>query len=656
MSKDTRRDKRTPIALKVRFKSATVSEFIDHYSSDISKGGIFIKSKSPMPVGTLLKFEFQLRDNSPLIQGVGRVVWKRDDDNARPDLPPGMGIKFIKMDERSRQIVNRIVSGREQPDDDAVPQQETSTDKISTPMKPGGVPKPKVAVPRPKKPEATKIGVAAFAMTEAASKKDGPDSSQEGDQPEKAGEPVPDLKAEPEKAHKPAVPKPVIKEDAPAAEEKDEAVSEPGFDLPDEIVLPGESAGAEEDTAAAPEEPAAAPEETAAETEKAVEETEESEAETKEAEAQAAEKDKKEAAVEEKKAPEEKKKPEEKTDRDKAAAPAAPAAAAKPEKKSNAVVPVVIVIALLLGAGAVYFISQMKQPAADQAPVESATQQPAPEPAKPEKAPQPPPEQETAPQPSEPAEAPAEQAAGIITITTDPPGASVFVDNVEQEGVSPLEIAGLEPGAEVEIRAKLAGHIAFTRKIKPTEEAQEIKAALKPMPRKLIVTSEPDNSGVLIDDQWRGKTPITITKLPDGDVIPLKIQKSGYRDFSRDIGPDEFSESEDFLVAEVMVTLERSSSSSRRKSRRSRSRAEEAAEPSEAPEASAPEKPAVEKPEVAAPPPPEAKTPPPAAEDPWADEEPAKSEKPKKAAEPKKPAEPEKPAEKPKADIPDNPF
>ena len=31
-----------------------------------------------MPVGTLLKFEIQLKDESPLIHGVGRVVWKRE--------------------------------------------------------------------------------------------------------------------------------------------------------------------------------------------------------------------------------------------------------------------------------------------------------------------------------------------------------------------------------------------------------------------------------------------------------------------------------------------------------------------------------------------------------------------------------------------------
>ena len=112
---DTRKDKRAPISLKVRFKSATVDEFIEQYSKDISKGGIFIKSNKnspPMPIGTLLKFEFQLKDESKLIQGVGRVVWKRELEGSSDDDPAGMGIKFIKMDGDSKGLVDQIVAGR----------------------------------------------------------------------------------------------------------------------------------------------------------------------------------------------------------------------------------------------------------------------------------------------------------------------------------------------------------------------------------------------------------------------------------------------------------------------------------------------------------------------------------------------------------------
>jgi len=110
---DTRKDKRAPVSLKVRFKSATVDEFVEHYSSDVSHGGLFIKSKQPMAVGTLLKFELQLKDESKLIQGVGRVVWKREASDGGSDAnPAGMGIKFIKMDPESRGLVDKIVEGR----------------------------------------------------------------------------------------------------------------------------------------------------------------------------------------------------------------------------------------------------------------------------------------------------------------------------------------------------------------------------------------------------------------------------------------------------------------------------------------------------------------------------------------------------------------
>lgn len=108
---DTRKDKRAPISLKVRFKSATLDEFIEQYSVDISRGGIFIKSKSPMSVGTLLKFEFRLKDESRLIHGVGRVVWKRESEN-EAGKAPGMGIKFIKMDPDSRSLVEQMVAKR----------------------------------------------------------------------------------------------------------------------------------------------------------------------------------------------------------------------------------------------------------------------------------------------------------------------------------------------------------------------------------------------------------------------------------------------------------------------------------------------------------------------------------------------------------------
>ena len=112
---DARKDKRTLLSLKIRYKSATLEDFIERYSSDISRGGVFIKAKKPLAVGTLLKFEFILQDQSTLIHGVGRVVWRREGAESDPANPSGMGIKFIKMDPESRSVVQRIAEDRGRP-------------------------------------------------------------------------------------------------------------------------------------------------------------------------------------------------------------------------------------------------------------------------------------------------------------------------------------------------------------------------------------------------------------------------------------------------------------------------------------------------------------------------------------------------------------
>jgi len=114
MTQDTRKDPRAKIvSLNVRYKSATVDEFIENHSHDVSKGGIFIKTSTPFAQGTLLKFEIRLAGDQAVIAGVGRVVWKREPSQASAERPGGMGVKFIKIDENSRAVIDRLVSAKE---------------------------------------------------------------------------------------------------------------------------------------------------------------------------------------------------------------------------------------------------------------------------------------------------------------------------------------------------------------------------------------------------------------------------------------------------------------------------------------------------------------------------------------------------------------
>lgn len=98
--------------MTVRYRSATLGEFIEHHSYDVSRGGMFIKTPSPFPPGTLLKFEVKIADEQRVLQGVGRVVWKREKADAGEESPAGMGIKFIKIDDASQSVIERLVDAR----------------------------------------------------------------------------------------------------------------------------------------------------------------------------------------------------------------------------------------------------------------------------------------------------------------------------------------------------------------------------------------------------------------------------------------------------------------------------------------------------------------------------------------------------------------
>ena len=107
---NTRQGKRTPVTLKIKFKSETLEQFIERYAVDVSQGGIFIRTKEPLAVGTQMRFEFQLRDASPLIAGEGTVVWTRENDPSRPAIAPGMGVRFDRLAEGSQTVLERILA------------------------------------------------------------------------------------------------------------------------------------------------------------------------------------------------------------------------------------------------------------------------------------------------------------------------------------------------------------------------------------------------------------------------------------------------------------------------------------------------------------------------------------------------------------------
>jgi uncharacterized protein (TIGR02266 family) len=77
---------------------------VDNLGAD----GLFIRTESPKPVGTKIRFEFLVRDGGSKIEGAGIVRWV----NRNPDGPPGMGIKFLELNEEGRREILGILRER----------------------------------------------------------------------------------------------------------------------------------------------------------------------------------------------------------------------------------------------------------------------------------------------------------------------------------------------------------------------------------------------------------------------------------------------------------------------------------------------------------------------------------------------------------------
>jgi type IV pilus assembly protein PilZ len=101
---DSRQHPRAPIELKVDYKK--LNSFFADYTKNISKGGTFIKTKKPLPVGTRFLFRLTVPKREAPFELLGEVVWSSADG-----AEPGMGIRFIYSSDTQRSDFEGLVEG-----------------------------------------------------------------------------------------------------------------------------------------------------------------------------------------------------------------------------------------------------------------------------------------------------------------------------------------------------------------------------------------------------------------------------------------------------------------------------------------------------------------------------------------------------------------
>lgn len=96
----------------------TVDGFITDWAVNISRGGIFINTRNPLPVGSEVRLIISLPDAAFPFDLNGRVIRVQPHD-PQSDQMSGMGIEFMGVDEDKRARLERFVDRlrAELPDD-----------------------------------------------------------------------------------------------------------------------------------------------------------------------------------------------------------------------------------------------------------------------------------------------------------------------------------------------------------------------------------------------------------------------------------------------------------------------------------------------------------------------------------------------------------
>jgi uncharacterized protein (TIGR02266 family) len=101
-----------PVVLRIKVRYEDPDAFVERFAPYVGRAGLFLRSKTPKPVGTEVRFELRLADDKPVLVGMGVVRWAREVDPAKPHQAPGMAIEFTRVTKESRGVILKMLELR----------------------------------------------------------------------------------------------------------------------------------------------------------------------------------------------------------------------------------------------------------------------------------------------------------------------------------------------------------------------------------------------------------------------------------------------------------------------------------------------------------------------------------------------------------------
>jgi uncharacterized protein (TIGR02266 family) len=100
------REKRKSTRVTINKQFDSFDQFVREYVTNVSGGGVFVRSATPLPIGTEITLKFAVvLDQIETIEGTGVVVRVEKD-------PPGMGVVFKELEGYSKELVERLLVAR----------------------------------------------------------------------------------------------------------------------------------------------------------------------------------------------------------------------------------------------------------------------------------------------------------------------------------------------------------------------------------------------------------------------------------------------------------------------------------------------------------------------------------------------------------------
>jgi uncharacterized protein (TIGR02266 family) len=89
---------------------STRDAFVSNRVTNLSRGGLFIKSDQPLPVATEVDLTLTLPGSESPVKACGRVIWNYDIKKGSSRMVRGMGIKLLDLESDERQRLEEYIA------------------------------------------------------------------------------------------------------------------------------------------------------------------------------------------------------------------------------------------------------------------------------------------------------------------------------------------------------------------------------------------------------------------------------------------------------------------------------------------------------------------------------------------------------------------